>query len=104
MGSQYGYGREKEKKVARSLRGSGLSCNISPGSRGPSDIQAEGNGKKWKVQVKSTRTTGSSSISSEELRRLKIQASRTKSTPVVAEVNRGKITFKSARNGRKLRP
>jgi len=102
--SQYKYGHEKEKKVAQSLRGSGMSCNLSTGSRGASDIQAEGNGKKWKVQVKATRTNDSPSISSEELRRLKIQASRTNSTPVIAEVNRGQITFRSARNGRKLKP
>jgi len=100
----YKYGRGKEKQVAKRLRVKGYGTKISPASRGPSDIKAEKGSRKWCVQVKSTRGSGTPQMSKEEVRRLKIQASLTKCTAVVAEVNRGTIIFKSVKTGRELKP
>ena len=102
--SQYRYGRRKEQLVARSLRSRGYKCQISPGSKGSSDIHCVKGRRKWKVQVKATRGSRPPRINPEGRRRLKIQATKTKSIPVIAEVIRKKITFRSLRSGRKLKP
>jgi Holliday junction resolvase len=102
--SQYRYGRGKEKQVASQLRRKGYRVTLSCGSRGASDIIAQKGSKRWVIQVKATRKKGTISVSSNELRRLKIQARKRGATPVVAEVSRGRIRFRSARINRKLRP
>jgi len=100
----YKYGRQKEKLVAKKLQSKGFKTNLSPASKGPSDIGAEKGNRKWCVQVKATRGSGTPRMSKEEIRRLKIQASHKKCVPVIAEVSRNNIIFKSVRTGRKLRP
>lgn len=102
--NNYKYGRIKEKQVAKLLRSKSCKVNTSPASRGPSDLEAICGSRRWKIQVKSTRGSSPPRMSSEEIRQLKIQASKTKSTPVIAEVVRGNVTFKSLRSGRKLKP
>lgn len=103
--NQYGYGRKKEIKVAKSLRGRGASVKVSPGSRGAADLKVKFSpSRKWNVQVKSSRSSSPASPSSRDIGRLKISAARSGATPVVAKVTPRKTTFTSARTGRILRP
>lgn len=102
--SQYNYGREKEKQVAKRLRRKGYDVTIHGGSRGASDIEAQKGSKKWVVQVRATRKNLSTRISPEGRQRLKIQASRKGAVPVHADVVRGTIKFKSVRTGQRLKP
>lgn len=98
-------GREAEEKVARSLRGGGASVDLSPGSRGSFDALAEfPGGTKWKIQVKSSESGTPAPPSPKDLGRLKQSATKTNSTPVVAEVMPDGIEYYSARSGRRLRP
>lgn len=102
---QYKYGREKEEKVARSLRGGGATVEISPGSRGAADLVATfPSGKKWYIQVKATRSGEAASPSKRDMGRLKQSATKGKATPVVAKVSPKGIRYESARSGRKLSP
>jgi hypothetical protein len=99
------YGQRQEQKVARQLRGHGAKVQISPGSRGAADLKARfPSGKAWNVQVKSSRAGIPASPSPKGLGRLKISASRSSATPVVAKVTPKGISYKSARSGRKLNP
>ena len=99
------YGQRKELKVARQLRGHGASVKISPGSRGAADLKATfPSGKSWNVQVKSSRDGTPASPSAKELGRLKISASRSGATPVVAKVDKNGIAYRSARSGKSLKP
>lgn len=103
--NQYGYGRNKEQKVARSLRNKGASVNLSKGSKGSADLVAKfPSGAKWSVQVKSTRSGTAASPSRKDAGRLKQSASKSGSTSVVAKVNPKGIEYTSARSGRKLSP
>jgi len=103
--NQYKYGRNKEKKVARSLRNKGASIHISKGSKGAADLVAKfPSGTTWDVQVKSTRSGTASSPSSKDAARLDRCASRKGSTPVVAKVGPKGIKYESARTGRTLSP
>lgn len=106
--NQFGYGRRKEHKVAKSLRGKGASVKVSPGSRGAADLRVSFSPtRKWNVQVKSSRGSSPaspSSPSSRDMGRLKISASRSGATPVVAKVTPKGTTYKSARTGRTLKP
>jgi Holliday junction resolvase len=102
--SQYSYGRKGEKKIARKLRKKGYEVEVSSGSRGATDIRARKGSRKYNIQVKRTRKGQSSSVSANDVRRLKISASRQKAIPVVADIIRGKITFRSARSKRKISP
>ena len=103
MADQYNYGREKELKLARSLRAKGASVRVSKGSRGASDLKASfPSGTKWNIQVKATRKGTAASPSVKEIGRLKQSASRSGATPVVAKVSRGKVSYSSARSGRKI--
>jgi len=105
MAQDYQYGRSQEEKVARSLRGRGATVEVSPGSKGAADLKAEfPSGTKWRVQVKSTRAGQPASPSPKDLGRLKQSATKSGATPVIAEVTRGKIKFKSARSGKTLTP
>ncbi len=103
--SDYEYGRDKELKIARSLRARGASVKVSKGSRGAADLKATfSTGKKWNIQVKSTREGTPASPSTRDLGRLKQSATKSRATPVVAKVSRGKVTYSSARSGRKVSP
>ena len=103
--NQYGYGRKKELKVAKSLRGRGASVKISPGSRGAADLKASFSpNRNWNIQVKASRGNSPASPSRRDLGRLKQSASRTNATPVVAKVTPRKTTYTSARTGRTLKP
>ena len=105
MPDQYKYGRDKEQKIARSLRARGASVKVSKGSKGASDLKATfSTGRKWNIQVKSTRKGTPASPSARDLRRLKQSATKSGATPVVAKVSRGRVSFSSARSGRKLTP
>jgi HJR/Mrr/RecB family endonuclease len=102
---QYGYGREKEEKVARSLRGKGAKVNISEGSKGAADLVATfPSGTKWAVQVKATRSGTAASPSVKYQGRLKQVANKSGATAVIAKVNPKGIEYESARSGRKLTP
>jgi Holliday junction resolvase len=99
------YGQRQERKVARQLRGHGAKVQISPVSRGAADVKARfPSGKAWNVQVKSSRAGMPASPSTKELGRLKISASRSGATPVVAKVTGKGISYRSARSGRTLKP
>jgi hypothetical protein len=99
------YGRRQELKVARQLRGHGAKVSMNPGSRGAADLKARfASGKSWNVQVKSSKAGTPASPSAKDLGRLKISASRSGATPVVAKVTPKGISYKSARSGRKVSP
>ena len=103
--NEYKYGRDKEKKVAQSLRRIGGKVTLSKGSRGAADLDVKfPTGTKWKIQVKSSRTSTPSSPNKKDLGRLKQSATKTRSTPVIASVTPNGIEYKSARSGRKLNP
>lgn len=100
---QYKYGREKEIKLARSLRAKGASVKVSKGSKGAADLKATfSTGRKWNIQVKATRKGTAASPSARDLGRLKQSATKSKATPVVAKVSRGKVSYSSARSGKKV--
>jgi len=102
---QYKYGRGKEIKVARSLRGRGASVKVSKGSKGAADLRAEfSTGTKWDIQVKSSRKGTPTSPSTQDLGRLKRGATRRGATSVIASVTPRGIKFTSARTRRKLTP
>ena len=99
------YGHRQEQKVARQLRGHGAKVEMSPGSRGAADLKANfPSGRSWNVQVKSSRSGKAASPSAKESGRLKISASRSGATPVVAAVTPKGTSYRSARSGRKLNP
>ncbi len=103
--NQYGYGRKKELKVAKSLRGKGASVKVSPGSRGAADLKASFSPtRKWNIQVKASRGPSPASPSRRDSGRLKQGASRSGATPVVAKVTPKGTTYRSARTGRTLKP
>lgn len=105
MTKNYKYGRDKEQKVARVLRNKGASVKVSPGSKSAVDLKAVfPSGKKWYIQVKSTRGRMPASPTSKELGRLKQSATKSSATPVIAKVTPKGIEYKSARSGRTLIP
>ena len=105
MTNQYKYGRDKEKKVAQSLRSKGAKVQLSPGSKGASDLTARfQTGTKWKVQVKATRGIKAHQPSTRDVGRLKQSSTKTKATPVVATVTPKGIRYQAARSGRTLKP
>ncbi len=103
--SQLKYGIKKETKIANAFKRSGAKVDISPGSRGASDLKVKfPTGTKWNIQVKSTRKGKAAMPSAKDLGRLKISASRSGSTAVVAQISPEGVEFVSARTGRKLKP
>ena len=101
----YNYGRRQENRVAQSLRSRGAKVSISPGSRGAADLTARFSASRtWKVQVKSSRGCSPTSPCARDVGRLKISASRSRATPVVAKVTSRGTTYISARSGRQLKP
>ena len=102
---EYGYGRAKEKKVARLLHDKGASVKVSKGIRGAADLKVTfPTGTKWNVQVKSSRKSIPASPSAKDLGRLKQGATKSSATPVVAKVTPKGVRFVSARSERKLTP
>lgn len=102
---QYKYGKDKEIKVARSLRGKGASVKVSKGSKGATDLKVKfSTGTKWNIQVKSSRKGTPASPSVKDLGRLKQGATKSGATPVVTKVTPKGIQYISARSGRKLTP
>ena len=103
MPNLYSYGRKREKLVVQDLLSCKAHVKLSPGSKGPADVSAEfPTGTRWQVQVKSTAKGEARWPCGEELRRLKIKSTKTQSTAVVAQVSKNDITYRSARDGRKL--
>ena len=103
--SDYDYGREKELKIARSLRARGASVKVSKGSRGAADLKAEfPSGTKWNIQVKASRKGVPASPSARDLGRLKQGVTKSGATPVVAKVTRRGTEYTLARSGRKVSP
>ena len=103
--SQSSYGRSKEQKVAKSLRGRGAKVDVSKGSRGAADLVAKfPSGTKWSVQVKATRSGVAASPLPKDIGRLKQVATKSRSTAVVAKVSPKGVEYTSARSGRKLSP
>lgn len=103
--NQLKYGIQKEKKIANVFKKSGAKVELSPGSRGAADLKVKfATGTKWNVQVKSTRKGEAAMPSPKDLGRLKISASRTGATAVVARVSPEGVDFVSARTGKKLNP
>jgi len=99
------YGSRQEQKVARQLRGHGAKVEVSSASRGAADLKVNfPSGRSWSIQVKSSRTGTAASPSAKELGRLKISASKSGATPVVARVTPKDISYSSARSGKKLNP
>lgn len=85
MVNLYRRGRIAEAKVVNDLKDKGFeNVRRSAGSRGPADIYATKNGRKYYVQVKS----GTARVSSEELARLQALAKQRQGTAVV--INRKK--------------
>lgn len=103
--SAYEKGRDKEIKLARSLRGKGASVKVSKGSKGAADLRVTfPTGTKWNIQVKSSRKGAPVSPSAKDLGRLKQGATKTGATPVVSKVTPKGVEYISARSGRKLTP
>ena len=103
--SPYEKGRDKEIKVAQSLRGKGASVKVSKGSKGAADLRVKfSTGTKWDIQVKSSRKGTPASPSVKDLGRLKQGATKTRATPVISKVTPKGIEYISARSGRKLAP
>jgi len=102
---QYKYGRLKEQKIAQILRRKGASVEVRKASRGTGDLEARfSTGRKWLVEVKSSRSGEARSLSSEEKHRLNQAADRRRATPVVARVTRQGVEYRSARSDRRLSP
>ena len=105
MAKQYPFGRSKERLVAQNLKRHGAKPELSPGSRGITDIKAPfRSGKSWRVQVKATRAGKPAPLSPKEVGRLKSSATRSDATPVIAYVKGKKISYYSAKTGQKLKP
>lgn len=104
--SKYKYGRNKERQVGKYLTKKGWDVWIARGSRGPCDLFAAKNFRKWCIQVKASRKTQitSSVFSSKAERRLKNAATRKKAIPVLALVAQNTVGFYSVRNYRLLDP
>jgi Holliday junction resolvase len=89
MINRYRSGRIAERKIANDLESKGFgNIRRSAGSRGPADIYAQKDGRKYYVQVKS----GSSRASSDEISKLRELAKERGGTAIVinrkAGVNR----------------
>lgn len=102
------FGTDMEQYVAQSLRGRGAKCKVDTKTLGATDVAAVWpTGRGWRIQVKSTSRPGSAPPwpSNEEIRRLKMAATKTKQTAAVAQVFQdGTIEFRSARNRKIIHP
>lgn len=102
---RYSYGRMKEQKLAEMLRRKGASVEVRKASKGPGDIEARfSTGRKWLIEVKSSRTGEARSLTAKQKHHLNSAADRRGATPVLARVTRKGVEFKSTRSDRKLSP
>lgn len=87
MVNLYRRGRIAERKIVNDLRDKGFeNIRRSAGSRGPADIYAVRDGRKYYVQVKS----GSSNITADGISALRSLARRRGGTAVVIHRNNGR--------------
>lgn len=102
------FGKDMEEYVTQSLRGRGATCDVDTKMPGATDVVAIwSTGTSWRIQVKSTNRRDLSPPwpSSEEIRRLKIAATKNKQTAVVAWVFKdGTIEYRSAQNRKIIHP
>lgn len=98
-------GKKGEDSVTASLRYAGASVVQSPGSRGSADqVAIWPQGKKWFVQTKSSNSGKPAELAPRERQNLIKRADQNNATPVTAQRIPNKIIYKSARNGRQLKP
>lgn len=98
-------GQKAEQRVANSLRRSGASVKMSPGSKGSADMTANWpTGKKWLPQVKYSGTNKPAELSLREKSNLLARAKSNNATPVLAQVTPKVIKYTSVKSGRKLKP
>jgi Holliday junction resolvase len=107
MKSNYHFGIDEEKKLARKLKKAGAeSVKISAGSRGGYDILADfGKGKrKLAIQLKATcKEEGrAKSVTPKETKRLIKESKAVGATPVVGKKEKGKFTLTYAIAKRKV--
>lgn len=97
-----------EKYVVKSLRGRGALCDHDTKKEGATDILARWpTGTTWRVQVKSTEIPNRDPVwpSPEEIRRIKMTATKNEQTPVVAWVySDRRVKFFSARSEKLIHP
>ena len=102
------FGTDMEQYVARGLRAIGASCKVNTKTLGATDVVCTWpTGTSWRIQVKSTEREDIVPPwpSHEEIRRLKMTATKNNQTPVVAWVfSDGAKEFRSARNGKLIHP
>ncbi|MBE0467411.1 MAG: hypothetical protein IBX71_09350 [Candidatus Desulforudis sp.] len=101
--NKYSAGRKAEQRVASRLRRAGASVRTSPGSRGPADLTAIFEHKKWLVQVKSGENPPKE-LPARERQRINQMARSRKATPVLARVTTKAVEYRSTRSNRKLKP
>jgi Holliday junction resolvase len=98
-------GQRGEHRAARHLRRKGFEVKLSPGSRGPADLNASKPRRRWLVQVKASQEAKPAWPSPKDTARLERAAARTGGTAVVAQVaGQGEPTYRSAKTRRKLKP
>ena len=86
MVNLYRRGRIAERKIANDLRDRGFeNIRRSAGSRGPADVYAVRNGRKYYIQVKS----GTADVTSQEISRLRDLAKDRGGTAVVINRRNG---------------
>lgn len=85
--NHYQLGRFTEIQVCRILQKLGWKTNLSPGSRGPADIHANKNEKKWCIQVK-FRGDGVHTLTCSEEAQLMAHSTKCGCKPIVAIVTR----------------
>ena len=102
------FGIDMEQYVAQSLRGRGAKCDVDTKTPGATDVVATWpTGTSWRVQVKSTNRPNCRPPwpSGEEIRRIKISATKNKQTAVVAWVFKdGAIEYHSVQNRKIVHP
>lgn len=102
------FGTDMEQYVAQGLRALGATCIVNTKTPGATDVMCTWpTGTSWRIQVKSTEREDTTPPwpNNEEIRRLKMTATRNNQTPVVAWVfSNGAKEFHSARNGKLIYP
>lgn len=83
----YHLGRSTEIQVSQILQRLGWETKLSPGSKGPADIHANRNGKKWCIQVK-FRSDGISGLNWSEESQLLAHSAKCGCKAIVAIVTR----------------
>ncbi len=87
FGNSYHLGRSTEVQVCQILQRLGWKTLLSPGSKGPADIHADKNERKWCIQVK-FRGDGIRTLTRSEESQLMAHSTKCSCKPVVAIVTR----------------